>query len=308
MQLFCAKKEGEPSCPGKRKERGIRMQKIKSSVLEGMIKAGVTSKEFDFLIYISRYQDEGGRVEGVHYKDVCGEMGISFQGFYDTKRSLEEKGIISTGKSSRIDHDITIIGNSFEGVENFGESYINTNHNIFQCREFYALKAGTKLLAMEMMKISYAGQGKAVIGKDKFYEKYCGMFRVSRRIMRSYLMQLKAFFSVGLKEGKYYITPLVKVYRKPGTKTENERYAEHQAKTICRRYRMDITDDKAISDTAELAAQYKRAAYQAGRDVWSLLQEAIGKSLDMLNGACRTYKIRTIKPKLIHKIMKEALA
>ncbi len=284
------------------------MQKIKSSVLAGMIAAGVTSREFDFLIYISRFQDESGRVEGVHYRDVCAEMGMSFQGFYDTKRSLEEKGIISAGKSSRIDHDITILGNSFEGVENFEESYINTNHNIFQSREFFDLKAGTKLLAMEMMKISYAGQGKAVIGKEKFYEKYCSMFQVSRRVMSAYLMQLKAFFSVGLKDGKYYITPLVKVYRKPGTKSENERYAEHQTKVICRRRRMDVTDHKAVSDTAKLAAQYRRTACQAGKDIWNVLREAVEKSLDMLNEAYRTHRIRTIKPKLIHKLMKEALA
>lgn len=144
------------------------MQKIKSSVLARMIEAGVTSREFDFLIYISRFQDESGKVEGVHYRDVCTEMGISHQGFYDIKRSLEEKKLIFSGKSSRIDHDITIIGNSFEDTDGCWDSYINTNHNIFQCREFYDLKAGTKLLAMEMMKISFAGQGKAVIGKDKF--------------------------------------------------------------------------------------------------------------------------------------------
>ena len=70
------------------------MQKIKSSVLARMIEAGVTSREFDFLIYISRFQDESGKVEGVHYRDVCTEMGISHQGFYDIKRSLEDKKLI----------------------------------------------------------------------------------------------------------------------------------------------------------------------------------------------------------------------
>ena len=280
------------------------MQKIKSSVLARMIEAGVTSREFDFLIYISRFQDESGKVEGVHYRDVCTEMGISHQGFYDIKRSLEDKKLIFSGKSSRIDHDITIIGNSFEDTDGFWESYINTNHNIFQCREFFALKAGTKMLAMEMMKISFAGQGKAVIGKDKFYEKYCSMFHVSRRVMRGYLMQLKEFFSVGLKEDKYYITPLEKVYRQSGTKTENERYAEHRIKSICRRHRMDITDQEAVSDTATLAAQYKGDAYRVGKDIWDALCEAIEKSLEMLNEAYRTYKIRTIKPKLIHKILR----
>lgn len=273
-----------------------------------MIAAGVTSKEFDFLIYVSRFQGEDGKVDGIYYKEVCENMNISHQGFYDIKNSLEKKGIIKSEKNSRIDHDITILGNSFENTENFQESYINTNHNIFQEEDFFQLKAGTKLLAMEMMKLSYAGKGKAVIGKEKFYEKYCRLFRVKKRVMRIYLMQLKKFFSVGLKDGKYYITPLVKVYRKPGTKTETERYAEHRIKTIGRRNRMDISDKKAVRDTAILAGQYRNAALQAGMDIWNVIREAISRSLDKLNESYHTYKIRMFKPKLIHKLIIEILA
>lgn len=286
------------------------MQKIKNSIVAKMIEVGVTSKEFDFLIYISRFQDESGKIDGVHYKDVCESMHISYQGFYDIKKSLVEKGIIATEKTNRIDHDITIIGNSFVGVENFQETenhYINTNQNIFLSEEFFKLKVGTKLLAMEMMKISFAGKGHAVIGMKKFYDKYCAMFQVSKRVMRGYLMQLKKFFSVGLKDGKYFITPLVKVYRTPKTKTENERYAEHQVKVICRRNHMNVTDKKAIRDTAKLEGQYKSRALDANMDIWRLMKQVIEASLEKMNIAYKTYKIRDIKPKLIHKLLKEVL-
>lgn len=272
-----------------------------------MIEAKVTSKEFDFLLYVSRFQSESGKVDGIHYKEVCESMNISYQGFYDIKNSLVKKGIIAAEKNNRIDHDITILGNSFVDVQNFEESYINTNHNIFNTPSFFKLKVGAKLLAMEMMKISYAGQGHVVIGKAKFYDKYCNIFDVSKRVMRGYLMQIKEFFSVGLKDGKYYITPLVKVYRARGTKSENDRYAEHKIEVICRRNQMDITDKKAVVDTAQLVAQYRKMALNMDKDIWNILKHAIDKSLEKLNEAYSTYKIRAIKPKLIHKIVREAL-
>ena len=38
------------------------MQKLKNSVLDRMIEEKLTSKEIDFLIYVSRYQDDSGKV------------------------------------------------------------------------------------------------------------------------------------------------------------------------------------------------------------------------------------------------------
>lgn len=265
----------------------------------------ITSKEIDFLIYISRFQDESGRVEGVHYKDVCDTIHISYQAFYDIKNSLIEKGFISAEKTNRIDHDITIIGNSFKNVEEF-ESYINTNYDIFYDEKFLAMKAGSKLLAMEMMKRTFAGQGSTVIGKEKFYESFCKMFQVSKRVLRHYLMQIKKFFNIDLKDGKYYIKSPTEMYQRH-TMTENERYGKHKVRMICRRKRMDLTDDKAIADTAGLAAQYGEHARLAGKEIWSIIQLAISQSLEKLDGACKAHQTRTVEPKLIHKLIRMEL-
>ena len=62
---------------------GYIVQKIKNSIITDMIAAHLTSNEIDFLLYISRFQNELGQVIGVHYKDVCEKMGMSYQGFYD---------------------------------------------------------------------------------------------------------------------------------------------------------------------------------------------------------------------------------
>lgn len=140
------------------------MQKIKNSIVDRMIEQKCTSNEIDFLCYISMYQDITGRVTGVHYKDVCNATGMSIQGYYDTKASLEDKGFIICDKLDYSDCDITIIGNSYTGEKYNREGYINTNHNIFFCKEFRNLKAGAKLLAMKLMIITFSGKGYFEIG------------------------------------------------------------------------------------------------------------------------------------------------
>lgn len=52
------------------------MQKLKNTVLDKMLTAHLTKAEVDFMIEISHYQDDSGKVYGVYYKDVCEAIGI----------------------------------------------------------------------------------------------------------------------------------------------------------------------------------------------------------------------------------------
>lgn len=286
------------------------MQKLKNSIVDKMIAAHLTSNEIDFLIYVSRFQNDNGCVSGIHYKEVCEAMNISYQGFYDVKSSLEEKGFIKSEKSNRIDHDITILNNSFRGEEDVKEGYINTNHNIFYMDEFFALKAGAKLLAMHMMKVTFAAKASFQIGVDKFYDEKTGYpqrFGVSKRVMRTYLMQIKEFFSIGIKDKKYFITPKKIVYRKPGQATEQDNYAEHNVEVICRRNRIKDVGGKEKRDVCILLRQYKKDALAVKKDVVDVLKKAIELSIEALNINEPRIKNRHLKPKLVHKLMKQEL-
>ena len=44
------------------------MYKLKNSYIDQMIKNRTTSKEIDFLLYISMFQDEHGKVNSVYYR------------------------------------------------------------------------------------------------------------------------------------------------------------------------------------------------------------------------------------------------
>lgn len=275
------------------------MQKLKNSNIARMIAAKLTTKEIDFLIYVSRFQDDSGKIYGVHYKDLCEAVHMSHQEFYNVKESLQSKGFIRCEKSHRTDHDITIINNYDADCRRDG--YVNTNHNIFYQEDFFRMKAGTKLLAMEMMKITYAGKGYYEIGVRYFYEKYCRLFGVSKRVMRNYLMELKKFFSIGIKNKKYYIEPRKRIYRKALEQTEADRMRKHLADAVLRRNRIKGADEKEKEDFKELFAQYGKNKEQMG-SLFFLLQRATEISLQIINENEKRIKRRILRAPLIHKI------
>lgn len=285
------------------------MQKLKNCILDRMISEKLHSKEIDFLLYVSRFQDKNGKVCGIHYRDVSEQMHMSFQEFYNVKESLKKKGFIRCEKSNWTDHDITIIGNREE--ECLREGYINTNHNIFYTKEFYQLKAGAKLLAMHLMKVSYAGKGYFKIGRAKFYDKaegYTRKFGVTARVLRGYLMSLKGlFFSVSVKGGNYYIEPLKCIYRKLHEKSEQKRYEEHHVESIIRRAKIKEADADAKRDVGTLFHQYRERIEGTGCSVMVLIEKAVIRSLEMINKGKRKQERRELKASLIHKLLKEEI-
>lgn len=283
------------------------MQKIKNSIVDRMIAQKCTANEIDFLLYVSAYQDITGRVTGVHYKDVCDATGMSIQGFYDVKASLEEKGFIVCEKCDYSDCDITIVGNSYDGEKYNREGYINTGYNIFSQNEFYQLKAGAKLLALKLLIISFSGKGFFEIGVKKFYDKengYQTRFGVSKRVMRSYLMSLKPFFSVVIKEGKYYITPKKNVHKKVRSGAEAEQYREKAVEVVFRRNRIkELGTGK--EELYNLFKQYDAKAGADGINLVSLMDRVVKKSLEIINQGKTWMKYKIVNIKLIHKLLQE---
>ena len=172
------------------------MQKIKESVLNHMLKSNMTSAEVNFIIYISHFQDDTGKVVGIHYKDICNAIDVSYQTFYDVVKNLEKKNIIKTDRTLRDypgEWTIQILNNDFTGYfdQEKKESYISTGHDIFYKKAFLQLKAKEKLLAMHLIKIAGANQtkvkdglGKFHIGVKKFYEEYSRLLDVTERVLQ----------------------------------------------------------------------------------------------------------------------------
>lgn len=282
------------------------MQKIKLAVFENLIEKRVTSKELDFILHISRYQNEAGEVKGVFYRDFSDCMSV--QSFYDVKNSLQKKNIIGVKRNSDIDYDITILGNDFTDKD-FSVGYISTSHAVFKNRKFKALKANEKLLVMDLMKITYSNKGSWQIAGNKFFERYQELFGVTLRVIRSYMHSIKQFFHVSLRKFKYLIIPKPDIYQnqEPGEKSGNQIYAESIVRTLCRRARIKEYGKKDLEDTATLIWQYQKRFQSLSMDIVDALAEALNKSLSIITANPLEKEQHQLNPRLIHKNLLEML-
>ena len=296
------------------------MQKIKESVLNHMLKSNMTSAEVNFIIYISHFQDDTGKVVGIHYKDICNAIDVSYQTFYDVVKNLEKKNIIKTDRTLRDypgEWTIQILNNDFTGYcdQEKKESYISTGHDIFYKKAFLQLKAKEKLLAMHLIKIAGANQtkvkdglGKFHIGVKKFYEEYSRLLGVTERVLQKYLTSLKEFFYIGIKNRNYWMTPRTDIYKDkaPGDMSQIKK---HVRNIICRRNKIVAPYHwDELKDTVELLHQYKEQP-----DLVSKLLKAVSKSfqkgeVEESVKAIKQEKTRKLSPSFVHKLLCEELA
>lgn len=286
------------------------MGKIKNFIVEKMIKLKLTSKEIDFMLFIFPLQDNEGNVYGLYYKNLCKRMHMSYQGFYNVMKSLEKKGMIKCNKGNYFDHDIKILENTFRNHAERSEGYVPANYNLFYEEEFYKLKAGAKLLALYLLKICGAGKkGYHEISTEKFYAEYPKKFGdVSERVMRTYLMQLKPFFSIGIKNGKYYMRPRVEIFKRD--RVQRESFTEHTVDSIYRRNRVSKVNPTEIKEVGSLIWQYEGVAAKFGKnltDVTEALRTAAEKCIEIKNEGLGKIKKRILDVKLIHTLLRTEL-
>lgn len=288
------------------------MQRISLSILDRMIKERLTRCEIGFLLCASRYQDTAGHIQGLYYKKICKDMGCSYPMFYAAMRTLEKKGFLACEKKDASDYDITILGNDYQKNDIYKDSeekframpYINTRHDIFYSQEFYRMKPGAQLMALSFMDLSRKNGGIYSAGVEFFYEKYRKLLGVTNRTIRGYITQLKQFFSIGIKNSKYWVRPKACVYRKDGN-TETDNYNEHYIETVCRREKIRTGEGKELTEVRELIRQYGRKCKEAGRDALETVVEAIRRSVDSVWGMAADE--RALAPKLVHKWVKRLL-
>lgn len=275
------------------------MQRLRNSIIKKMFEKKLTGTQVSFLLYISRVQDINGVSCGIYYKDTCKELGISYQQFYNLLKSLEEKGFITWEKASRYDYDIRIIDNDWEGQPHKG--YVNTNKKLFFNRAFLKLKGAEKLLAMEFQKFIEINACSFHMGVRNLYDKYGKLLGVTKRVVRGYLRTLKRFFSIGIKNGQYYIS-LRKEYqgRRDGEQeTEEGILNENKVKTYCRRRRIKRQTEKDFFDVGRLSVQYRSEADRYGLEIFRILEACIEESV---GGA-----ERILNPRSVHALLRQKL-
>lgn len=278
--------------------------KLKLSYVDRMNRAGLTSKEIDFIIWIALKQDSSGHVRGIHFKDVCSELSISIQKYYDICKSLQDKGLISWTKKSFWDRDIYLIGNSFElGHADYKAGFVKMTYHFLRSDDFRKMKAGAKLLALDCFRIANTNHVSYQINVANFFKKYKSMFGVTDKVLRVYLTQIRRFFSIGIKDGKYYITPLAETRKEILFETEKERCYKQILKAACHRCRITVITYDVFNGLIELFDQYKN---HDGNLLADKMLGAIQDSIRLMNSGkkCKRDWIRQINLKLVHRMLR----
>ena len=285
------------------------MQKISIEVLEKAIEEKLTSAEVDMLLYIARFQDETGTASGIYYKDVCESINISYQGFYDCKRSLQNKGLIYAEKCNYYDWDITILNNSFIGKENYGRGYVSVSSKMVKSSVFRKLRANAKLMALYLLREWSINRKKAKcesysILKENFLSKFKEL-GFTNRMTRAYLGELKPFLSVYLENGRKYFLTFKKSEVYNAGESENEEKRLHDFDTACRRNKVKEIEEETKRDILTVLRQYH---VKVVKKLDFNLSSVVEQSLKVLNGQKKKSKWRReLNPKLIHKIIQEEL-
>lgn len=289
------------------------MQKLRMEVLEKMMRSNLSRGEVDVLLYIARFQDISGVARGIYYKDVCEATGLSFQGFYNCRQALVEKGIIEIQKQHSHDVDIRIKGNSFVAYDyddKFQKGYINLNKNMIRSEKFLHLKANAKLMLLWLMREWQIFHSKSLrnsyqILKENLIGKFQGLLGVSGRMVRRYLGLLTPFLSFHLEGGrKFFITFKSGSLQKP-TVSENDELRIHQVGAACRRLRIDA-GEKEFAETVQVLSQHTP---ELKMDTQFNLTHILEDTLQVINQNIKNkYKWkRYLNPALIHKVLIEYL-
>ena len=260
------------------------MQRIKLDVFQSLFHKKLTGKEIDFLVVLSFYQDKRGVVQGMHYRKMMEEAGMSAQSFYDCMRSLEVKGVIrAVGVHN--DYDIALTDNDFtvytdEDYKAGRVKYVSTNCRLFRDCNFRRLKPKQKLLVMALYQIQSAGVPNGVqsyrIGREKFYQKYTQLLSISCRTLQKYLKMMKLYFSIGLKDGIYYFTMRKNFLKKAETsRTEKEIVMRQILEAACRRNKVNNPDPQEQKEILQTLSYREKDLLKYFVDVSGIIRQMI---------------------------------
>lgn len=262
------------------------MYKLKNTFVDRMISERLSSAEIDFVLLIAKYQSENGTVESVYYKDVCSDLGISIQKFYDIIHSLSDKNFIVYEKLNGADIRIHFVENDFTNANynKGGLGYISAAHNNFASKKFTELKAGAKLLYLYSQRFT---SGKHML-LENFYNEFCKLLGVAKKTIQAYVHELKErkLLFISKKRNKAYN---YEIMMKRSTVLhldtlqllrEKDYYINNIVSLIKRNFKkyVDGCDSRVLQDIACLAVGNRTSSY---KEPVKLVIKAIKKSLHL---------------------------
>lgn len=304
--------------------------KIKNNILENLI--GLTECEWKLFEYLVRRQDEKGFVYGVHNKSVCQQMKMSKQSFYNSLRGLAKKNIITyvpgttiryTVKKSTpnnindntvdewdglqpisIDFNVTIKGNDFSCEGAYNEGYVSLQRKMFRRKEFKKLKPNEKFLVFWFAHITNENTQSHKRKIKEFYLQYSEMLNVSKRVVRSYVENIKDFFNIWVKRGILYIKYKSEMFKKNSNQNTKNNSNYNFVEALARQLQIKKASKTQIRDTAALMKQYEESAETHGSNIKGLIIMALSACARLE----KKPKNKELIPEYVHSVIRTKLS
>lgn len=272
--------------------------RLRVNLLNRILEKGLTAKEFDFLMFLLRYQDDEGKVVGVYHSMVCKEKGMCKQSFYSCLAELKNKNIINYQRANG-DYDVFLLGNEIVKKDSKGKGvqYINLDAAFFKTDSFKDLSCNAKLIAIDLYRQLIAGKGRKKYARSTFIDTYTKKLSVHKKTVLRYLTELHSVFRFKLKLRNYIISFLDMEYEDAMEVSNRESAGfitrEYIAKTLLRRSKVTYGKEQ-VRDLTTLYTQYRETV----KDTFGLLNKALQQSLSyLMRGEC-------ISISLVHSIFR----
>lgn len=152
---------------------------MSQSFINKLIDKKVTKLELAFVLHVSEVQDKAAPANELQYVEICRDMGISIQKYYDILNSLTGKQIITCAYGERGGYVVRLLGNA---VRCGGDCAICIND-----LHFDSLCVGTQLLMLYLCSHTSHGETDGLRCCNEFRKRY----GVSERTLRMYVMELR---------------------------------------------------------------------------------------------------------------------
>lgn len=253
-----------------------------------------SSKEIDFMLYLSSISNEFGSIRGLHYNDVSSILNINQSTFYRIIDNLISKALITcdfcNGWGS---WNLTINNNIFRNKEDYKAGYMNTNYDFLYGKEYQDLPLQAKRLVLMLLKVQ---------GISKHYKvgveslKRWTLTDSSWKVIK-YLKTIEVWFNIQEKNGLYIFSVKNKTIK---SKTSNdEKEIAQKIISFCKSYSIEYT----LETLKDLIIMFKQYGYRYDPGdnsrcfIHNKFIEALSRTI---------IKHRSIEPKLINYIVSKA--
>lgn len=210
-----------------------------------------SSSEIDLLIYFSQVQTSDGILGKLISKNICSRLNMKYTTYLTSINSLINKGFISlNGKHARV------IGNSTIN-DNYKESYLNTNKEIFFSKDFFKLSLNEKRLTLKIL-IDYH-----VNNQPKFSLSRLKKILKSRTYdaVNSIINNLKKWFNITISKGTYDSIISFERTFKDSSYTQEEIFLYNHIEDWCAINKIDCPC-VSIKEIADLFKQYGKSSFE----------------------------------------------